>query len=116
MKKTIIALLTICGFVAVVCAGTYFYTMAVGNQSLLQLARDGGFCKQDDCVDGKNYAKSFLSTEFGLSPRAVQWCIGVDEIDNRDFVLGETVKSFFTEILYIPCNEISGTVPMSGED
>lgn len=108
MRKAVIALIGIGGVVAASCAGTYFYTMSAGQQSLKQLAQEGGFCKdtrQTDCADGVEYAKSYLSTEFGLSPRGVQWCIGVDEIAGHDFLLGETVKTLFTEMLYLPCNE-----------
>lgn len=111
MRKAVIALIGIGGVVAVSCAGTYFYTMSVGQQSLKQLAQEGGFCKdasQTDCADGIDYAKSYLSTEFGLSPRGVQWCIGVDEIARRDFILGETAKTLFTELLYLPCNDDDG--------
>ena len=116
MRKTVIALIGICGVVAVAATGTYFYTMSIGKQSLKQLAQDGGFCKQQDCADGIDYAKSFLSTEFGLSPRGVQWCIGVDDIASRKFILGETAKSLFTELLYIPCNEDDSTPQQPTEE
>jgi hypothetical protein len=31
--------------------------------------------------------------------------MGVDDIANRDFILGESVKTLFTEMLYLPCNQ-----------
>lgn len=116
MRKTIIALIGISGIVAAVSAGTYFYTMSVGKQSLRQLAQDGGFCKQADCADGIDYANMFLANEFGLSQRNVQWCIGVDDIASHEFVLGESAKSLFTELLYIPCNDDDGAAPVMNED
>ncbi len=105
MRKTVIALIATCGVLTVTATGTYFYTMSAGQNSLKQLAQDGGFCKQADCADGIDYAKSYLSNEFGISQRGVQWCMGVDDIANRDFILGESAKTLFTEILYLPCNQ-----------
>ncbi|WOC14693.1 hypothetical protein [Pseudochrobactrum sp. MP213Fo] len=116
MRKTVIALIGVVGVITATCTGTYFYTMSVGKQSLRQLAQDGGFCKQPDCTDGIDYASSFLSNEFGLSSRGVQWCIGVDEIAGRDFILGQTVRNLLTEVLYIPCNEDDGAMPPVNED
>ncbi|WP_439272250.1 hypothetical protein [Pseudochrobactrum sp. HB0163] len=103
-RKILISLISFSVIIALAAVMIYVYTMALGKQSLHQLAQEGGFCKQADCADGVDYASTFLSNEFGLSKRGVQWCIGVDEISRRDFLLGETVKNLFTEILYIPCN------------
>ncbi len=103
-RKILIGLIGIGALLAVAAIATYAYTMSLGKQSLRQLAQEGGFCKQADCADGMDYASSFLSNEFGLSPRGVQWCIGVDEISRRDFFLGESAKTMLTEMLYIPCN------------
>lgn len=111
MRKAVIACIGLGGLIAVAAAGTYFYTMSLGHHSLLQLAQEGGFCKQEtpnkDCADGIDYAKSVLSNEFGLSPRGVQWCIGVDEISRGNFILGESARTLFTEMLYLPCNDDS---------
>lgn len=114
MRKTVIALIGICGVVLIAGAGTYFYTMSVGKEQLKQLAQEGGFCKQADCADGIEYAGGFLSNEFGLSPRGVQWCMGVDELARRDFIFGEAARNLYTETLYIPCNADGDTDASTG--
>lgn len=116
MRKTVITLIATGGILTVAATGTYFYTMSAGQNSLKQLAQDGGFCKQADCADGMDYAKSYLSTEFGLSPRGVQWCMGVDDIANRDFFLGESAKTLLTEMLYLPCNQDGSQQPATDEE
>lgn len=116
MKKTAMILTGLCLIFALAAAGTYYYTVSAGERSLRQLAKDGGFCKQENCADGVDYAKNFLSAEFGLTPDRVQWCMGVDEIANGKFFLGETIKTAFTEMLYIPCNKDGSlTQPVEGE-
>lgn len=75
----------------------------LGENSIRQLARDGKFCKTENCDDGFDYALAFLETNYGLSPHDIKWCMGVDVIDHYELPFGNGLKKSITERMYSRC-------------
>lgn len=80
------------------------YVSHRGDASLLALAKEGGFCTSDDCSEGVSYASTFLETNYGLSADDVRWCLGVDDINHHEWVIGNSLKSFITDKMYQKCD------------
>jgi hypothetical protein len=106
-KKIIIAGLIAVGGLLALGLAIQQWTMARGHRALYALAKEGGFCKTETCEEGMAYATDYLGTEFGLSPRMVQWCMGVDSIAHQEFAFGNPVKTALTNVMYIPCGDPS---------
>lgn len=87
------------------------WVIKLGEQSLLQLARDGGFCKTDHCAEGANYALGFLETNYSLSPDDVKWCMGVDVIAHKQLPFGNGLRTTITDMMYKPCGNPSEDEP-----
>ncbi|MGU3398757.1 hypothetical protein ACLBWS_03295 [Brucellaceae bacterium D45D] len=79
----------------------------IGENSIRQLARDGNFCKTDNCDEGMDYAVAFLETNYGLSPHDVKWCMGVDAIAHYELPFGNGVKKSMTDRMYERCGDAS---------
>ncbi|SUB12890.1 Uncharacterised protein [Brucella intermedia] len=77
----------------------------IGEGSIRQLARDGNFCKTDQCDEGMNYALGFLETNYGLSPHDVKWCMGVDVISHYELPFGNALKTSITDRMYQRCGD-----------
>jgi hypothetical protein len=82
-----------------------YRTMSLGNEALHDIATQANLCKTDSCAEGIDEASGFLGEEFGLSPRLVQWCVGVDTLaeDARGKVADN--RTWWVELLYKPCGE-----------
>lgn len=77
----------------------------IGESSIRQLAREGNFCKTENCDDGYDYALAFLETNYGLSPRDVKWCMGVDVIAHYELPFGNGLKNTLTDQMYARCGD-----------
>lgn len=75
----------------------------LGENSLLQLARDGGFCQTESCEEGVNYTIGFLETNYSLAPDDVKWCMGVDVIAHKQLFFGNGLKKKATDMMYDRC-------------
>lgn len=84
----------------------------IGEGSIRQLAKDGNFCKTDDCADGITYVIGFLETNYGLSPNNVKWCMGVDVIANYELPFGNGLKKTITDKMYSRCGDPSQDEPV----
>lgn len=101
---------TIIGLVIVALGGAIPFALEpvvkkIGESSIRQLAKDGNFCKTDDCEEGINYAIGFLETNYGLSPDNVKWCMGVDVIANYELPFGNGLKKSITDQMYSRCGD-----------
>ncbi|MGH6762300.1 MAG: hypothetical protein ACRECW_12010 [Phyllobacterium sp.] len=101
-----IRIILVVAILLLIAAGAGWHKVtSMGHDALLTLAREGQFCKADDCADGVDYAKSYLAEEFGLSPRLVEWCIGVDALSVSHSQASGSVRSGVLDLLYLPCGE-----------
>lgn len=95
--------LSIIGVLLIALFTCWYWVTSTGRAALLDLAREGKFCKTEQCDEGVDYAATYLGDEFGLSPRMVKWCMGVDNL-----ALGENhgrTKSALINLLYMPCGD-----------
>lgn len=128
MKKTLLLLASVSAITLLISAVLYFYIMMLGERSLFLLAKEGGFCQVSqhsteiepmtarDCQDGISYASDFLGKEFGLSPKTVQWCMGVDELAQWKIKHGNGLKNVLTDMLYHQCDAAGGELSVDLED
>lgn len=79
--------------------------MSLGHEALRDIATQAKLCKSSDCAEGIVEASTFLGEEFGLSPRMVQWCVGVDTLAETPRADQAAKRSWWTELLYLPCGE-----------
>lgn len=77
----------------------------IGDGSIQQLARDGNFCKSDQCSEGYDYVIGFLETNYQLAPDDVRWCMGVDVIAHQNWWLADGLKNSVTERMYKRCGD-----------
>lgn len=80
------------------------YVSNRGDASLLALAKEGGFCTSEDCSEGVQYASTFLETNYGLSAADIRWCLGVDDIAHREWMIGNSLKLYITDKMYQKCD------------
>ncbi len=104
VKLTIIGLIIVAALGAVPFAAEPI-VVKIGEKSVLQLARDGMFCKTDSCEDGVAYVIGFLEANYGLSPHDVKWCMGVDVIAHYKLPFGNTLKKSITDRMYRRCGD-----------
>lgn len=90
---------------AVGASASWYKITSMGHDALFALAKEGQFCKTSGCSDGVDYAKSYLAEEFGLSPRLVEWCMGVDALGGTRPQANVTFSSGLLDALYLPCGE-----------
>lgn len=77
----------------------------IGEHSIRQLAKEGDFCKSEQCEEGTTYVLGFLETNYGLSPHDVKWCMGVDVIAHYDLPFGNGLKKSITDRMYRRCGD-----------
>lgn len=82
-----------------------YRTMSLGHDALRDIATQAKLCKTDGCAEGSDEAATFLGEEFGLSPRMVQWCVGVDTLTEEPGANKVAGRSWWVELLYTPCGE-----------
>jgi hypothetical protein len=104
-KKPLLAGLAVLAVLVAAGAPLYKWTMGKGEKALHELAKEGGFCKTDTCEEGMTYASEYLGGEFGISPRMVRWCMGVDAVAHENLVFGDALKTVLTTAMYIPCGD-----------
>ncbi|WP_269930958.1 hypothetical protein [Aminobacter sp. HY435] len=80
-----------------------YWTMSLGHDALRDIATQANLCKTGDCPEGIDEASAFLGEEFGLSPRLVQWCVGVDTLAETPRGERTTGRTWWVELLYKPC-------------
>lgn len=85
--------------------GIWYRTTTLGHEALLDIATQAKLCKTDACTEGVEEAASYLAEEFGLSPRLVEWCVGVDTLAEHSGAKGLTNRSWWVNLLYRPCGE-----------
>lgn len=93
---------------ALVLVGTFavgYRTMSLGHDALRDIATQANLCKTGDCAEGIDEASAFLGEEFGLSPRLVQWCVGVDTLAEGPRADKTAGRTWWVELLYTPCGE-----------
>ncbi|PWJ85860.1 hypothetical protein C7441_102308 [Pseudaminobacter salicylatoxidans] len=83
----------------------WYRVASVGQEALLDIATQANLCKTADCAEGIDEASSYLAEEFGLSPRLVEWCVGVDTLSERMGQKGLVNRSWWINLLYEPCGE-----------
>lgn len=98
----IVALLLV---IALSAFAVWYRVSSLGQEALLDIAGQANLCKTDACPEGVEEAASYLAEEFGLSPRLVEWCVGVDTLAERDGGKGLTSGSWWINLLYRPCGE-----------
>ncbi len=101
---------TIIGLVVITALGALPFAaepiiVRIGENSIRQLARDGNFCKTEDCTEGIDYAIGFLEANYGLSPHDVKWCMGVDVIAHHELPFGNNLKKSITDQMYKRCGD-----------
>ena len=82
-----------------------YRTMSLGNEALHDIAAQANLCKTENCAEGIDEASAFISGEFGLSPRLVQWCVGVDTLAEDARREAPDDRTWWVELLYRPCGE-----------
>lgn len=115
MKRSVKFTLIGLGVVALLGAAPFAAEPAViklGEGSILQLAREGNFCKTDTCDEGVNYVVGFLEAHYSLSPHDVKWCMGVDVIAHYELPFGNGVKKFVTDKMYSRCGDPNEDEPI----
>ena len=83
----------------------WYRTTSIGHEALRDIATQAHLCKTVGCSEGIDEAASYLAEEFGLSPRLVEWCVGVDTVSERMGSKGLVNRSWWVNLLYIPCGE-----------
>ncbi|WP_343314669.1 hypothetical protein AAIB41_05000 [Brucella sp. BE17] len=78
----------------------------IGESSVRQLAHDGNFCTTENCEEGYDYALAFLETNYGLSPKDIKWCMGVDVIAHYELPFANDLKNTITERMYARCGDV----------
>lgn len=90
----------------VVAAFVMWYRVAsIGQEALRDIATQANLCKTAGCSEGIDEASSYLAEEFGLSPRLVEWCVGVDTLSESMGHKGVANRSWWINFLYKPCGE-----------
>lgn len=102
--------LTLAGLVVIALLGAAPFAaepivVKIGENSIRQLAREGNFCKTEQCDEGTAYALGFLETNYGLSPHDVKWCMGVDVIAHHELPFGNGLKKSITDRMYKRCGD-----------
>lgn len=110
---------TLLGLIVIALAGAAPFAVEpivvkIGEGSILQLARDGNFCKTEGCEEGVSYALGFLETNYGLSPHDVKWCMGVDVIAHYQLPFGNDLKKSVTDRMYRRCGDPQQDEPDDG--
>jgi hypothetical protein len=100
--KITVALLLV---IALSALGIWYRVSSLGQEALLDIANQANLCKTDACPEGVEEAASYLAEEFGLSPRLVEWCVGVDTLAEHDGGKGLTNRSWWINLLYRPCGD-----------
>jgi hypothetical protein len=100
--KITVALLLV---IALSALGVWYRVSSLGQEALLDIANQANLCKTDACTEGVEEAASYLAEEFGLSPRLVEWCVGVDTLAEHDGGKGLTNRSWWINLLYRPCGD-----------
>jgi len=95
----ILALLVVAAFVL------WYRVASIGQEALRDVATQANLCKTVSCAEGIDEASSYLAEEFGLSPRLVEWCVGVDTLSERMGSKGLVNRSWWINLLYQPCGE-----------
>lgn len=78
---------------------------SIGHEALRDIATQTDLCKTVGCSEGIEDAAAYLGEEFGLSPRMVEWCVGVDTLSERMGSKGLVNRSWWINLLYQPCGE-----------
>lgn len=102
--KIILAGVVLVAIIATLPLAVTSYVANRGEASLLALAKEGDFCTTQECGEGVLYASTFLETNYGLSADDVKWCLGVDDIAHRDWVIGNSFKLYITDKMYQKCD------------
>ncbi|PSJ59719.1 hypothetical protein [Pseudaminobacter soli (ex Li et al. 2025)] len=83
----------------------WYRVASIGHEALRDVATQANLCKTVGCSEGIDEASSYLAEEFGLSPRLVEWCVGVDTLSERTGSKGLVNRSWWINLLYEPCGD-----------
>ncbi|MDH6229614.1 hypothetical protein M2281_000186 [Mesorhizobium soli] len=97
--------LGVAALLAVALFVVWYQVASIGHEALRDVATQANLCKTVGCSEGIDEASSYLAEEFGLSPRLVEWCTGVDTLSERMGSKGLVNRSWWIILLYKPCGE-----------
>lgn len=104
-------ILSIVAILGAVLLGVWKWTISNGREAVAALAREYGYCQDEDCASGVAALEAEIGRQKNVSPTMIEWCVGVDDWAEARVARGGFIKSIIVETMYIPCGALRSEEP-----
>lgn len=91
--------------------GVWSWTISNGRKAVGALAKEYGYCQDEDCAGGVAALEAEIGRQKNVSPTMIEWCVGVDDWAEARVARGGFIKSIIVETMYMPCGALRSEEP-----